>query len=136
MKWSVGKDRRLRISFTESLSVQDLLIVGSASAREGLRRTFPRSEKKPRPCRDCTGAGYPELAGGSARGVSHGTDSSGPSSDIRISILASPQGASVLNMWIETLERIAKGGHRASCARSKMISANSALSGEEQAPSH
>jgi hypothetical protein len=43
------------ICFTESLSVQDLLEVGSASAREGLRRTFPRSEKKPRPWRDCVG---------------------------------------------------------------------------------
>jgi len=49
--------------FTESLSVQDLLNVGSASAREGLRRIIPRSEKKPRPWRDSAGDGCSEVAG-------------------------------------------------------------------------
>ena len=49
---------------TESLSVQDLLNVGSASARDGLRRTAPRSEKKPRPCRDPAEIEPPTPVGG------------------------------------------------------------------------
>lgn len=78
--------------------MQDLLNVGSASARDGLRRTAPRSEKKPRPCRDPAENESPALVGGLGCGDVHGTDSSAPSSHIRISMLASPQGASVLNM--------------------------------------
>lgn len=110
MKWYVGNDRRLVICFTESLSVQDLLNVGFASARDGLRRTVPRSEKKPRPCKETAEAEHSELSRVEACGAFHETEASGPSSDIRISMLASPQGASVLNIWMETLGRIAKGG--------------------------
>ena len=96
------------ICLADSLSVQDLLNVGSASAREGFRRTTPRLEKRPRPWSVSAVAGIsvPD-SGGGIGGRSHGTDASGPSSDIRISMLASPQGASVLNMWIEILGRIA-----------------------------
>lgn len=86
------------ICLIESLSVQDLLNVASASGREGLRRTVPRLEKKLRPCRDRVGAGLPIVIGEGPWGGCHGTESFGPSSDIRISMLASPQGASVLNM--------------------------------------
>lgn len=102
------------ICLTDSLSVQDLLNVGSASAREGFRRTAPRLEKRARPCRELAGAGIAIPDSGRRF---HGTDASGPSSDIRISMLASPQGASVLNMWIETFERIAYGGHGAVLCR-------------------
>lgn len=54
MKAYVGKDSRLVICLMQSLSVQDLLNVGSVSGREGLRRTIPRAEKNARPGRyDC-----------------------------------------------------------------------------------
>ena len=107
MKWKVGKQRMLVTCLMDSLSVQDLLNVGSASAREGLRRTIPRSEKKPRPCNASAGAGCSARSVTGSVGPFHGSDASGPSSDIRISMLASPQGASVLNIWIEMLERMA-----------------------------
>jgi hypothetical protein len=109
--------------------VHDLLLVGSASAREGLRRTLPRLEKKARPWRVCGGAEALEEAEGWGGGDSHGVDASGPSSDMRISILASPHGASVLNMWIETLERILKGGYALSFSLgSRVMLADSDLS--------
>lgn len=103
MKWQVGKQRTLVSCLIDSLSVQDLLNVGSASAREGLRRTIPNSEKNPRPCNDSADAECSVGRRSGAISPFHGSDASGPSSLIRISMLASPQGASVLNMWIEML---------------------------------
>ena len=69
-------------------------------------------------------------------GGSHGVDASGPSSDMRISMLASPHGASVLNMWIETLERILKGGHGLSCALGRVVLADSDMSAGQQSQIH
>ncbi len=123
-------------SLTESLSVQDLLNVGSASAREGLRRTAPRLEKKPRPCRDFAENEPSALVEAQESGKFHGTDSSAPISDIRISMLASPQGASVLNIWIEILERMAKGGHFTLLVCSRSNSIDPPTHREEQAQSH
>jgi hypothetical protein len=82
--------------------VQDFERVGSASGREGLRRVRPSWEKKALPCSEAVSGwlvGEVELGGDNegAGKSSHGTDDSGPSSAIKISMLASPQGASVLN---------------------------------------
>lgn len=44
-----GEERRDVHWVLASLSEQDFERVGGASGREGLRRTIPREEKKPRP---------------------------------------------------------------------------------------
>ncbi len=51
-------------------------------------------------------------------------------------MLASPQGASVLNIWIETLERITKGSHFTLLMWSLSSSIDSSKTREEQAQSH
>jgi hypothetical protein len=51
-------------------------------------------------------------------------------------MLASPHGASVLNMWIETLERIAKCRYGASSALGRVMLVDSGMLTEEQSYSH
>lgn len=96
-----------------SLSVQDLLRVGGASGREGLRRTEPRWEKLERPRRaDGVVASSNseadddrvDIVGG---GLVHGVESSWAS--MTNSMLASPQGASEQYMWIRTFSWIVNG---------------------------
>lgn len=45
------EERREVYCLRAILSEQDFERVGGASGREGLRRTFPSSEKKPLPCK-------------------------------------------------------------------------------------
>lgn len=94
-----GNDNRDVICLRASLSEQDLLSVDSASARDGLRRTTPRTEKWARPSRSLDEISLDALGcslsfdavcpAGSSQGVGSSCEA------MQSSILASPHGAQV-----------------------------------------
>lgn len=101
--WMSKLDREESIdvhSLIENLSLQDFDNVSGASAREGLRRTMPSSEKYPLPFITCDGSH-------SSEAIVHGVASSWEL--MTSSMLASPQGASEEYMKIFTPSLMAKG---------------------------
>jgi hypothetical protein len=89
MKRLVSEESKDVLCMRESLSEQDFERLGGASAREGLRRTCPRSWKLARPGRVEVSVGAGEEV---TVGRSHGVASS--CAAMVSSMEASPQGAS------------------------------------------